>query len=525
LGGQPVGDGGGGLFNNQAATTMSATIGTQITTAQARPARDSRLWLRPRGLALLFLAWMIVRWLFSTYRQLVPDEAYYWVWSRHLSLSYVDHPPMIAWLIRLGTDLLGPGELGVRCLMTILTAGTILIMTMAARRLIDDWRAVAFVPVALLLCPLMNAIGSLATPDTPACFFQAAALACALAIFAPNTHGKRGPLWLGFGLFIGLALLSKYTSVLLGLAIFLALLWTPQGRRHLRTPWPWLGAAIAVAIFSPVILWNAQHHWISFKFQLRHGLSAGDIPPWSSVLAYLGGQFAVSTPILFFLLVFVLWIYSRRRDNPMHVRILLLSTATPLLFFAFSALHHRPEANWPMFAYLPGTLLIAHYFGEHWTRRREAWARLAAIVALIGTIFIHSPEVGWTLFPRFHMPPWDQQFGWRELAAKVDSLRDGAPVYSVDYAYASELSFYLRGRPEVWPLPGSDRPTAFDEIPGYPPVADFDRVILVRKQLAGVPATVDWRLKENKSHFELIPFDATELGHMVHRNLITVASR
>jgi len=504
---------------------MSAAIGAQTPTLQARPARDSRLWLRPRGLALLFVAWMIVRWLFSTFRQLVPDEAYYWVWSRHLALSYVDHPPMIAWLIRLGTVLLGTSELGVRCLMTIVTAGTILMMTLAARRLIDDWRAVAFVPVALLLCPLMNAIGSIATPDTPACFFQAAALACALVIFAPRRAGNPVVLWLGFGLFIGLALISKYTSVLLGLSIFLALLWTPQGRAHLRTPWPWLGAAIAVAIFSPVILWNAQHQWASFKFQLHHGLGAGDIPPWSSLLTYVGGQFAVCTPIVFFLLMFVLWTYARRRDNPMHVRILLLSTAVPLLFFALSALHHRPEANWPMFAYLPGTMLIAQYLGEHWTRRREAWARLAAIVALFGTIFIHSPELGWALFPRFHMPPWDQQFGWRELAGKVDSLRDGAPVYSVDYSYASELSFYLAGRPEVWPLPYSDRPTAFDDIPGCPPVSRFDRVILVRKQLAGVAMVADWRVANYLPHVEVIHFDQMKLGHLVRRNLITIASK
>jgi 4-amino-4-deoxy-L-arabinose transferase-like glycosyltransferase len=409
--------------------------------------------------------------------------------------------------------------------MTIVTAGAILVVTLAARRLIDDWRAVAFVPVVLLMCPLMNAIGSLATPVTPACFFQAAALACALLIFAPRPAGNPVVLWLAFGLFIGLALLSKYTSILLGLSIFLALLWTREGRAHLRTPWPWLGALIAVAIFSPVIVWNAQHQWVSFKFQLRHGLSIGDIPPWSSVLAYIGGQFAVSTPIVFFLLMFVLWIYARRRHNPMHVRILLLSTAVPLLFFALSALHHRPEANWPMFAYLPGTLLIAHYLGEHWTRRREAWARLAVIVALFGTIFIHSPELGWALFPRMHMPPWEQQFGWRELAQKVDSLRDQAPVYSVDYSYASELSFYLAGRPDVWPLPGSDRPTAFDDIPGYPPVSRFDRVILVRKQLAGVAMVADWRVTNYLPHVEVIHFDVMKLGHLIRRNLITIASR
>lgn len=504
---------------------MSATLPIQMPIEPQPAWRDSRLWLRPRGLALLFVIWMLVRWIFSSFRQLVPDEAYYWVWSRHLSMSYVDHPPMIAWLIRLGTVICGTSQLGVRFMMTLVTAGTILIITLVARRLITDWRAVVFVSMALLACPLMNAIGSLATPDTPACFFQAAALACALMIFAPGAGENRGKLWLAFGACLGLGLISKYTSVLLGLAIFLALLWTPQGRRHLRTPWPWLGALIAVGIFSPVILWNAQHQWASFRFQLHHGLSAGDVPPVSSLLAYVGGQFAVSTPIIFFLVLFVLWMYARRRGNPMYVRILLLSTVVPLLFFAISALHHRPEANWPMFAYLPGTLLVGCYFGEHWTRQREGWAKLAVIVALFATIFIHWPEAGWALFPRMHMPPWEQQFGWRDLAGKVDSLRHGAPVYSVDYGYASELSFYLSGRPEVWPLPYSDRPTAFDDMPGYPPVSQFDRVILVRKQLTGVAMTSDWRVTNYLPHVEVIHFDPQKLGHVVRRNLITVATR
>jgi hypothetical protein len=504
---------------------MSAAIPDQLVTAPPRGARDSRLWLGPRGLAVLFIVWMLVRWIFSSFRQLVADEAYYWVWSRHLAMSYVDHPPMIAWLIRLGTDICGTSELGVRCLMTVVTAGTILLMTLLARRLTREWRAVAFVAMALLFCPLMNAIGSLATPDTPACFFQAAALTCALMIFAPGAVGVRRGLWLAFGVCLGLALLSKYTSVLLGLSILLALLWTSEGRRHLRTAWPWLGALIAAAIFSPVILWNARHHWASFKFQLHHGLSAGDVGPASSVAAYVGGQFAVATPILFVLLLFVLWVYAWRRRNPMYIRILWLSAVLPLLFFAVSALHHRPEANWPMFAYLPGTLLIGLYLGESWTRRRDAWARLALVVALIGTIFIHAPEAGWALFPKLHMPPWEQQFGWRELAAKVDPLRQGSPVYSVDYSYASELTFYLSGRPQVWPLPYSDRPTAFDEMPGYPPVGQFDRVIEVRKQLAGVTMVNDWRVTNYLPHVEVIQFDATKLGHLVRRNLITIATR
>ena len=378
--------------------------------------------------------------------------------------------------------------------------------------------------MALLLCPLMNAIGSLATPDTPACFFQAAALAFALMIFSP----ARPKTAVRYGWRLECAsvwVCSANTRAFCSDFRFSGAAVDSRGPAAFADTLALAGALIAVAIFSPVILWNGHHHWASFKFQLHHGLSTGDVPPVSSLLAYVGGQFAVSTPILFFLTFFVLWIYGRRRGNPMFIRILLLSTAAPLLFFAVSALHHRPEANWPMFAYLPGILLIGCYFGEHWTQQREGWAKLAVIVALFGTIFIHWPEAGWALFPRLHMPPWEQQFGWRDLAAEVDPLRQGAPVYSVDYGYASELSFYLSGRPEVWPLPFSDRPTAFDDMPGYPPVSQFDRVILVRKQLAGISMAPDWRVANYLPHVEVIHFDPEKLGHVVRRNLITIATR
>ncbi len=139
--------------------------------------RGFLLWLPPRGVAALFLVWLMSRWVFDAMRELVPDEAYYWVWSRHLAMSYFDHPPVIAYLIRLGTLLLGNTELGVRCLIGVMTAGTVLILTLAAPRLTGDSRAASFVPIALLLSPMIAVVGSIATPDTPACFFQSAALA------------------------------------------------------------------------------------------------------------------------------------------------------------------------------------------------------------------------------------------------------------------------------------------------------------------------------------------------------------
>ena len=343
--------------------SVDVPASTPLTTDPAAT-RDSWLWLSPRGLAVLFLVWLLSRWIFDAMWNLVPDEAYYWVWSRHPAASYLDHPPVVAYLIRLGTAILGSTELGVRWLVGLTTGGTVLVLTLAARRLTGDRRAAAFVPIALLVSPMVAVTGSIVTPDAPACFFQAMALAAVLRIF---DAGQRAALnWLAFGAFMGLALDSKYTSILLGLALLLALVSCSEGRRQLLTPWPWLAAMVAAAVFSPVLFWNARHGWALFRFQLHHGVVGGDSPAWKNLLDYAGGQAAICTPVMLLVCLAGLIIYWRRRNNPMPVRILLLAATTPLVFFAVSAVRRRPEVNWPMFAYFPAVMLYARYLGESW---------------------------------------------------------------------------------------------------------------------------------------------------------------
>jgi len=142
--------------------------------------RESRMWLSGRGVVVLLLAFLLLRWILAAMCEIVPDEAYYWVWSRHLALSYFDHPPMVAYLIRLGTLIGGTTSIGVRWPAGILAVGLVLILWRAAVRLVGAGNAANFVPITLLVSPLLAVVGMIVTPDTPACFFQAAALAVVL---------------------------------------------------------------------------------------------------------------------------------------------------------------------------------------------------------------------------------------------------------------------------------------------------------------------------------------------------------
>lgn len=155
-----------------------------------------------------------------------------------------------------------------------------------------------------------------------------------------------------------MALLSKYTAVLLAGSTFLALVSAAEGRKHLGRPWFWLAALIAATLFLPVVLWNQTHDWASFRFQVRHGLGR-DTQVVRHVLEYIGGQAALPTPLIFGLMVAAaaqLW--RARRGTSLGARVILWAGCTPLVFFLISATRHRVEMNWPAAGYA-GLAIIA----------------------------------------------------------------------------------------------------------------------------------------------------------------------
>ena len=260
---------------------------------------------------------------------------------------------MVAYLIGLSTKLLGSTPLGVRFFAAALACGSVAIVIALANRLLREPRQAAWCGWLLMLSPLVAVLGSIITPDTPAIFFSCCALACAVAaveaIDAPERDDLSAArcaspvLWLAFGVFVGLALLTKYTAVLLPASVVGALLTGRAGRIHLRRPWIYLSAVVALLIFSPVIYWNWRHGWVSFRFQLNHGLGEhtdSDGEPvrggWRLLTAlaqlgeYVGGQAAVWNPVLMVLGVLAVAGLARRYATlPVSRQVLLWCSAGP----------------------------------------------------------------------------------------------------------------------------------------------------------------------------------------------------
>jgi 4-amino-4-deoxy-L-arabinose transferase-like glycosyltransferase len=212
------------------------------------------------SIASLFLSLLLI-----TVFPMMTDEAYYVDWARSYpwpSLGFFDHPPLVSWLglpSRLVTSIWIA-----RILVWIVAACSALILWNLARHVNP---ARSFIPVAIMVSSLGGlASGVLLTPDSG--LLLAWIIAVHESFFAISGSPRR---WLTAGIATGLGILSKYTMFLIGPIFLLALL--KEGRKQLRSPWPYLGGVACLIVILPHLWWQQSNNWVTFKFQLRHGFS------------------------------------------------------------------------------------------------------------------------------------------------------------------------------------------------------------------------------------------------------------
>ncbi len=393
-----------------------------------------------RRAAAALAALTVVRLLLAAILPLTPDEAYYWVWSRTLAPGYVDHPPMVALWIRTGTGLVGETALGVRLLGPIAVALATAMLADAAERLFPNQRS-GLIAGALWNATLLVGAGSIAmTPDTPLLFFWCATIWAAVRI----ASGAGAGWWLLAGAFAGSALASKYTAVFLWFGIGIWVLMAPDRRRWLRSPLPWTGAMLGLAIFLPVLIWNADHGWVSF---LKQGHRVGDWRP-ERALGYLaelvGGQIGLVTPGIWVLCMAGLISAARGKDaagnRAGRVLVLMLTVPASLVFFQH-ALGDRVQGNWPAIIYPAAILAAAGLTARRW--RRWVAPSVGLGFGLTAVVLLHAVTGGLPL-PARTDPAARQLAGWVELASAAEGIRqreNGAYVVAEEYALISELAW------------------------------------------------------------------------------------
>jgi 4-amino-4-deoxy-L-arabinose transferase-like glycosyltransferase len=433
------------------------------------------LWLIGALLVALFAMRMVYAGLF----ELRTDEAYYWTWSKENVLSFLDHPPMIAWFIRAGTAIFGDTGLGVRFMGIVGMLVTQALLADLVRRVTQDLRAMlvaVLLPEAALYYGLLTAK---VAPDVAMIPF-AMAMIWSLVRLVDSDDARW---WLAAGLFAGLALLSKLTVVMLAPAI-LAFMLVPAWRgRWLRSPYPWLAVLIAFAVSSPVLIWNAGHDWASFKFQFIRATTNNEVS-LRTVGDFLGLQFGqvglVVMPVVLSAVVLTAWRGYARRE-PVAI-LLSIAVLVPFGYFLWKSLTLRVGDTWPMFLWPPAFAAAA--INVSMIRRGQpspgmlksgvAWTygAIASGIPLVVLVFLYCVASPWNLIGK--NDPIGGEAGYAALADRaLAEMQTSVATWiaTTDYRTYAMLRWHLKDRVPVVQINQRARFLGFRD-PGFAAIKD-----------------------------------------------------
>ena len=404
------------------------------------------------------------------------DESYTVANARDLDLSYFDHPPLHYWIAHAFRPLLGDGH-ALRLPFIILFAGSTWLLYRLTCRLFGAWAGV-WAALALNLSFFFTiSAGGWIVPDGPLIFcLLAAALTLADAFFPAAAAPSPWRTWILAGIWLGLAGLCKYHAVLFAFSVLLYLLSVPERRRVLLHPAPWTGAFIALAMFTPVLIWNEQHGWVSFIYQSRHGfVSRGtDVALHvGNVLVNAAGQAVWISPWIVVPMVLAAWQALRAgREHEQSWYCLCLGLPTILFFTIVPLWGHRGLPHWPM----PGWLMLYPLLGDYLERaasrqwpRRWAIASAALFAALALIVVVHAATgFGKLVVPEAfrHGDPTLEALEWtplrRELAARNYLGRKDLFVVAPYWLAAGRIDQALGGALPVVAFGDANEPKNFD---------------------------------------------------------------
>ena len=386
--------------------------------------------------------------------ELSEDEAYQWLWSKHLALSYYSKPLMIALAQWVGTHIWGDTTFGVRFLSPIISA----ILSLITLRFLSreaNARAGLIAVLVLNCAPLLAAGSILMTIDPPLILFWTAAMFVGWRAAQPN--GRTGQ-WVLCGFFLGLSFLSKYAAFyqIVCWALFF-LLWKPA-RIHLRKPGPYLGLLVFALCTLPILVWNAQHNWITVEHVSDN---AGRAEPWSPTLKYLfdflGTQALLLNPFFFVAMIWALFAFWRtEKRNPLFLFFFAMGAPVFLGYAAFS-FYKRIFPNWIAPSVLPLFCLMILYWDARWrsgARFVKGWLIAGISVGLIVIVLVHDTNLIGKIAAGKKLPaaydPLRRVRAWSDTARVVGEMRDnlardGKPTFIIGahYGLVGEISFYL----------------------------------------------------------------------------------
>lgn len=340
------------------------------------PTEESR-WTQFTAILITVAAILRLTTLVLNPLELYADETQYWIWSREFDWGYFSKPPVIAWLIAASTGLFGDTDFAVRLPAPLLNIATLVFLFLTARRL---WNARTGFWVALVFTtmPAVWISNAVISTDTPMMVAWSGGLYCLVALRQNTNWGHA----LGLGLAIGLGLMAKYAMIYFVVGTGLAIIFDAPARRALLSLKGVAVAALGFVVWLPNLLWNAANDFATVSHTAANANWGGSLFHPDELLDFLSSQLAVFGPVLFVVLIAILFRTLRQRnaDHP-DAFFLVLFILPPLLTVSFQAFLSRAHANWAVSAYIASALLVTW-----WLLQGPAWRR----TALYASIGLHT---------------------------------------------------------------------------------------------------------------------------------------
>lgn len=397
---------------------------------------------------------------------LTVDEAHYWVYSKFLDLSYYDHPPMIGYVIKLFTDIFGINEFAVRLPSVIIFVITSWLLFLCVKKIFSE--RIAFISIVLInILPVFSFLGAVVTiPDSPLSLFWI----LSFYLFINIIETKEKKYWYMLGIAVGLALLSKYTAIMLYPSIILFLICSKENRFWFAKKELYIAMLISFILFLPVIIWNIQNNWASFGFQLQHGFGK-TLPSFSFTLfgRSIGAQAGYISPFLFIFYCYVFYVvikdaFFKKQKDALFVASFSLPV---LLFFNIIATFNEILPHWPAMGYLMLTIYAAYLINKFWDNKKFrkiiyfscGFALFLDLIVPIHCMYKIIPIEPFlpkkeAMKSDYGIPKAEivdvsnDLYGWKELSSKINEICDNYPKDNQPFLFthksylASQIYFY-----------------------------------------------------------------------------------
>lgn len=381
---------------------------------------------------------LILRLAFIGVMGIMPQDAYYYFYSEHPDLSHFDHPPGVAFMLSLFTSIFGKHVFVLKLAASVVTSFSLFAFYFLAKRFLN-WQELGLGIVMLFSTFMITVLSLVVTPDVALIFFWIISL---IMLYKALFEEKKW-YWLWTGIMMGLAFDSKYVAVFLPAGMMLFLLISPAHRKLLLSPWPYLCILLFIVMISPVLIWNINNNFASFKFQ--SATRAGEIETFKINFGFFAGTFglqaALLTPVLFAGILLTIWKtikkFGIRLSRMPAADLFLLCFFLPLFgSFLLLGFFYWVKLNWLMPAYITGIILTMKTINEKWLKPQLIFAIVLHLVLAIQVIF----------YPIIIRSD-DTWIGWKALARETKQLAQQNPDYFIfsadDYKTSAVLNFYL----------------------------------------------------------------------------------